>query len=130
MAKKLQKDKRQIITDGLIEKLGLDPAKRHMYHSAWWINPRRKTTGGFRLTENGYNAFKQLDIEEFKVDLDEKIEWTSQMVLQMDHFVDVPFYLTPETIYVFDSKMAMQLILYAGNLQKYGKARALSKAKK
>ncbi len=130
MAKKSPKDKRQIITQGIIEKLNLDPKKYTQYHTAWWVNPRRKTTGGFRLTENGYKAFKALDIEEFKVDLDERIEWTSDMVLKMDRFVDAPFYLTPDTIYVFDSSMAVQLILFSGNLQKYSLARAKSVAKK
>jgi hypothetical protein len=130
MAKKSQSDKRQLITQGIIEKLGLDPKKYKMYHTAWWVNPRTKTTGGFRLTENGYKAFKALEVEEFKIDLNGQIEWNSKMVLQMDHFVDAPFYLTPKTIHVFDSSMAVQLILFAGNLQKFGAARALSVAKK
>jgi hypothetical protein len=130
MARKSQKDKRQIITEGLITQLGLDPKKYKLYHTAWWVNPRRKSTGGFRLTDNGYAAFKKLDLEEFLVDLDKEIEWTSQMILQMDHFVDSPFYLTPKKIHLFDSNMAVQLILFAGNLQKFGRARALSVAKK
>lgn len=130
MVKKLKSDKRQIITQGMIEKLGLDPKKIKQYHAAWWVNPRGKTTGGFRLTEFGYKSFKALDIEEFKVDLDQKIEWTSKMVLQLDHFVDVPFYLDTDAIYVFDSNMAIQLILFSGNLQKFGQARARSVALK
>ena len=130
MARKSQKDKRQIITEGLIQKLSLDPKKYKLYHTAWWVNPRRKTTGGFRLTEIGYKAFKHLDIEEFLVDLDGEIEWNSQMILQIDKFVDSPFYLTPKKIHLFDSSMAVQLILFSGNLQKFGRARALSIAKK
>jgi hypothetical protein len=52
------------------------------------------------------------------------------MVLQLDHFVDVPFYLDNNSIYVFDSNMAIQLILFSGNLQKFGQARARSVALK
>ena len=114
----------------IIETLGLDPKKFKMYHTAWWVNPRRKTTGGFRLTENGYKAFKALDIEEFVINLDEKVEWNSKVILQMDHFVDAPFYISQDKIHVFESNMAVQLILFNGNIQRYGNARQKSVAKK
>jgi hypothetical protein len=47
----------------------------------------------------------------------------------MDQFIDCPFYLTKKAIFVYSEKMAVQLVLFSGNIQKYGLSRAMSVAK-
>jgi hypothetical protein len=47
----------------------------------------------------------------------------------MDQFIDCPFYLTKKAIFVYREKMAVQLVLFSGNIQKYGLSRAMSVAK-
>jgi len=96
----------------------------------WWLNPRAKRTGGMRLSSEGYEALRKLDLEEFSVDLPEDIEFTNQTFLWLDKYVDCPYYLTHKNIKLFDSSMAVQLILFSGNIQKFGLARAKSVALK
>ena len=46
----------------------------------------------------------------------------------MDEFVDCPYFVDKAKIIVTMEKMALQLMLFAGDVTKYGMARAMSKA--
>jgi hypothetical protein len=96
---------------------------------AFWQNPRTKDSGGFRLTESGYNWLKTADIKEYKIDLPAEIKWTNQLIIWLDHYIDCPFYITKKSIFVFGERMAVQLVLFSGDIQKYGLSKAKSVAK-
>jgi hypothetical protein len=94
--------------------------------AVWWQNPRKKDRGGLRLTEQGYNCIKKADIKDYEIQLPKETEWTSQLIIHLDQFIDCPFYITKKYIYVFSERMAVQLVLFSGNIQKYGLAKAKS----
>ena len=48
--------------------------------------------------------------------------------LWLDEFVNCPYYIDKKQIIVTMEKMALQLMLFAGDVTKYGLARAMSKA--
>jgi len=96
---------------------------------AFWMNPRQKATGGLRLTDSGQEWMQQADIKCYQIDLPKEGEWTNRLIIQMDQFIDCPFYLTKKAIFVYREKMAVQLVLFSGNIQKYGLSRAMSVAK-
>ena len=76
------------------------------------------------------SLWEPTDIKDYKIDLPKEIEWTNQLIIRMDQFIDCPFYLTKKAIYVFGEKMAVQLVLFSGNIQKYGLSKAMSVARK
>ena len=88
-----------------------DESVKAAYFS-WWQNVRES-----------YQA-RSLRLTKFPA----KIIFTPQTFLWLDEFVDCPYYIDKKQIIVTMEKMALQLMLFAGDVTKYGLARAMSKA--
>jgi hypothetical protein len=118
------------ITHKVLEILSLSPTEKE-YQTAlntWWANTRTKSGGGLRLTDLGYETFNTAGIKSYLISYEKSpIFFTNKLIIWLDHFVDCPYYLTPYEIYVFSEKMAVQLMLFSGNIYKYGQAKQLSK---
>lgn len=87
-----------------------------------WTNPRLKKKGGLRLTDEGYHSLIDADIKSHRVVFGEPIFLSNALLLWMDNNIDCPFYLTSTEVYLFGERMAIQLILFSGNLQKLHRA--------
>ena len=116
------------LTQYLLDELGLEGDEKNLkkYLNTWWYNTRKKETGGLRLTTEGFEALIQSGFKSHKVRFDEPIEYTNQLIIQLDHFIDCPWYVTPKFIYVFNDKMAVQLVLFSGNIARFSQAKAES----
>lgn len=90
----------------------------------WWINPRKKAKGGLGLTEQGFECLQNADIKVHKIRFEQPVQITNQLILWIDNFIDCPFYLTKKEIYVFGEKMAVQLVLFSGDIAKFTAAKA------
>lgn len=99
--------------------LATDEKSLKTYKKHWWTNPREKDQGGLRLTEEGWIIVEQSGIKCHKIKLTSKIENTNQNLIKMDRYMDCPWYLDKKYIYVYTEKVAVQLILFSGNLQKF-----------
>ena len=123
------------ITRYVLEKEGKDTDNDivRKYLPTFWQNPRLKETGGLRLTEQGFELmskyFKshQVRFEETR----ENLKFTNQMILRLENFITCPWYITNRGVWVFDDKMAVQLVLFSGNIEKFttAKARSLDKTR-
>lgn len=85
----------------------------------WYYNIR--STGGFRLTELGYETLKRLQIESWEFKLDNpKAILTKKMVLDLDRKLNWPFYIDTrkKKIIFFSSREAMMATLY-GDLKNW-----------
>lgn len=92
-----------------------------------WQNPRKKAVGGQRLTDEGYKVFtEQMDIKSYDIDFPKEFTLTNQTVIWLDRFIDGPYYITKKSIVVFKEKTAVQLVLFSGDVQKFGLAKAMS----
>jgi hypothetical protein len=47
-------------------------------------------------------------------------------MIWLDRFIDGPWHITKKSIVVFKEKTAVQLILFSGDVQKFGLAKAMS----
>jgi hypothetical protein len=123
-------DKRTEITRYVLNELQYPSDEKSIkkYFPVFWLNARHKETGGFRLTDKGYECFIQAGLKVYKVDYPEKDPFISnKLTIQLDQFIDCPFYLTKKSIMVFGEKMAVQLVLYSGDIQKYGHSKHRSR---
>ena len=94
--------------------------------SLWWVNPRKKAKGGLRLTDEGF-ARLSAHIKFHKVKFTEgPIEYNNQLILQLDNFINCPWYTTKKEIFVTNDKMAVQLVLFSGNIARFSHAKAES----
>lgn len=81
-----------------------------------------------RLTKQGLDTVSKLDIKTYEIKFPDKIIFTPQTYLWLDEFVDCPYFVDKKKIIVTLEKMALQLMMFAGDITKYGLARAMSKA--
>ena len=101
---------------GLLEQPIHDESVKTNYYT-WWQNVR----------EIGLDTVVRLDIKTYEIKFPDKIIFTPQTYLWLDEFVDCPYFVDKKKIIVTMEKMALQLMMFAGDVTKYGLARAMSK---
>lgn len=98
-----------------------------IFYRKWWVNVRKKQTGGFRLTADGFYAFTQAKITSYKIKFFDNPPpdiSINQMILWVDRLMDCPFFITDRELFVFGSSTAIQLILFSGDMEKFIKTKA------
>jgi hypothetical protein len=115
------------ITEYVASQEGLpsDPKSIRRLVAAWWQNPRKKDKGGLKLTDEGFARLTKY-FKAHRVNFEEEIEYTNQLILRLDNFITCPWYITKKNVWVFDDKMAVQLVLFSGNIVKFSSAKAKS----
>jgi hypothetical protein len=118
------------ITKYILESMDLDASDGRVRKTipTWWYSTRQKEQGGLRLTDQGFEAFQKAGIKEYRVKFEDTIHFTNQLIIWLDQFIDCPFYLRNKEIYVFNEKMAVQLVLFSGNIQRYTSAKVKSQS--
>ena len=94
------------------------------YYNIWWKDPRAKKEGGLQLTKEGFEALTAADIKSYRIKFDEAPPPTNQMTIWLNRFMDCPFYITKKEIYVFGERMAIQLMLFSGNIERFSRSKA------
>jgi hypothetical protein len=119
------------ITKALItqdEKYKDDPKAVNMLYKTFWTNWRNTEDRRFRLTDRGYEYFKDVaDIKFYEIRFPIGLVITNKMVIDLDRFIDCPYYLTPNSIMLTGEKSTVQLVLFDGDLRKFGQAKRKKK---
>ncbi len=102
--------------------------KLKTYYYTWWQNVRESYQArSLRMTKPGLEILKKLEIKTYSIKFPDKIIFTPQTFLWLDEFVDCPYFVDKKQIVVSMERMALQLMMFAGDVTKYGLARAMSK---
>ena len=99
------------------------------YISDWWQNTRNKDEGGLRLTDRGFEMITSLNINTYEIPFPQDMNFTSQIFIYLDKFIDCPYYFTKKSIFVTNEKKAIELVLFSGDIRKYGMVKALTRIK-
>ena len=98
------------------------------YTTKWWKNTRKE--GGLRLTDKGFQFIsEELELQNYSIPYPKDFEFTTQVIIWMDNFIDCPYYLDHRKIIVTNEKKALELHLFSGDIKKYGISKALSRQK-
>lgn len=98
------------------------------YLFKWWKNPRKKLDESLTFTQEGFDFVTgTLGLKCYQIPFPDDFELTTQIILWLDHFVDCPNFYTNHEIYVFKEKKAAELILFSGDVRKYGLAKAMAR---
>jgi len=101
------------------------------YMPLWWKNNREKKTGGLRLTDAGFDfLIEKVKLKTYEVPYSANFEFTTQVIIWLDQFIDCPYYLGTHSMHVTNEKKALELSLFSGDVRKYGIMKALKKNKK
>ena len=123
-------DQKLELTKTLLEKLGVPTTDKNIksWHHLWWQNPRKNGALSMRLTDRGLEDFEtKLDLKSYQIDFPDQIDnFTNQLFLWLDRYIDGPYYINRKYIKVFTEKMAVQLILFGGDIEKFGSAKIRS----
>lgn len=106
--------------------LKFDGLPFEQFYKTIWMSHREKKTGGFRLTEAGFCTLKDsLEYKAYEIEYPKEDGFmiTNNTIIQLDRFIDCPYFLDKKQIWVFREKMAVQLILFSGDIQKFAKSR-------
>lgn len=126
-------DYKVVLTKQFLEQLGLpsDDATIAKYLFIWWQNPRKEGASGLKLREEGFLTLTtKLNIKAYPIRFPKETVWTSQLIVRLNKFIDCPYYIDKKEIYVFSERMAIQLVLFSGDITKFGLAKFNSVAKK
>ena len=108
--------------------IAISPPTLKLYTRKWWQNTRDKETGGFRLTEEGFDFLSnQIELRFYEIPLPRKLKLTTQTIIFLDQFITCPYFLEQSSIFVTDEKKSMELHLFSGDLEKYGLTKAMSR---
>jgi hypothetical protein len=113
------------------EKYSTDPKYINMLYRAWWTNWRDAEDRRFRLTDKGYEYFHEIaEIKFYDIRFPMGLVITNKMIIDLDRFIDCPYYITPKGILVTGEKVAVQLVLFDGDLSKFGRAKRETRQRK
>jgi len=112
------------VTKYIAEQSGLttDQKSLRKLHTLWWQNTRQKVKGGLRLTDEGF-ARATAFIKSHKVDIDDGIDYNNQLIIRLDNLIECPWYISNKHIFLFDEKIAVQMILFSGNIARFTAAK-------
>jgi len=97
------------------------------YLTIWWMNTRDKERSGLRLTEAGFDVLKEVGLETYQIPYPKEMPMTAQVIIFLDRSIDCPYYLLPRSITVTNERKAVELSLFAGDVRKYGYAKAMGR---
>jgi hypothetical protein len=123
---------KEVYTKIFLKELGMSTSSENIKSSIqlWWQNTRNKGTGGLRLTEDGYETLKKIEIEHWDIPYPREMVLTPQVVVFLDQFIDCPYFLNNRSIVVTSERKAVELSLFSGDVRKYGLVKAMTRSKK
>lgn len=121
---------KDLYTKIFLEQGGLptDDESVRQYIKKWFKNPREKLDSSLTLTEEGFEFLvTKIKLQSYRIQFPKDFQITTQVVLFLDKFLDCPNYYNKKEIFVFKEKKAAELMLFSGDVRKYGIAKALSR---
>jgi hypothetical protein len=123
-------DTKHELTKKFLEMADIEPIDEKTigkHYALWWKNLRKNGDRSFRLTTEGY-MFLCIGgyLKFYQIDLPDDLTYSNQLVIWLDKYIDCPYYLDKYSIYVSREKVAIQLILFGGDLEKFGRAKFTS----
>jgi hypothetical protein len=104
----------------------IDPANLKLHLYKWWQSHRSKSTGGLRLSEDGYwFLVNELELKEYEIPFTEHIDLSPQTIIFLDRFMDSPYFLTTQSITVFSEKKHFELYMFSDDIRRYGLIKAM-----
>lgn len=93
----------------------------NIYIHKFWVNTQIKDDCGLRLTFEGYEFLtKTLDVLSYDILFPLSLDLKPRVILFLDKFITCPYYLTNKSISVFNDRVATNLILFSGDVARYG----------
>jgi hypothetical protein len=108
-----------------------DDANVSMYSRTWWQSNRTGKEKAFRLTDKGYEFLvSELGLKEYEIPFTEPIDLSPQTIIFLERYMDSPYFLTNQSITVFNEKKSFELFMFSDDIRKYGLVKAMNERQK
>lgn len=108
-----------------------DDVNVKLFSRKWWQSQRANKQNAYRLTEDGFEFLtKELDVKMYEVPFSDPIEYSPQTIIFLERYIDCPYYLTPQSIYVFSERKSFELHLFSDDIRKFGLIKAMTEREK
>lgn len=121
---------KEVYTKIFLKEVGLpiDEGNVRKHIKKWFRNPREKLNSSLTLTDEGFSLLtNNLNLKSYRIEFPKDFEFTTQVILFLDKFIDCPNFYNEKEIYVFKEIKATELMLFSGDVRKYGTAKALAR---
>lgn len=114
-------DQKTKITKLVLESQGIDASDKRVRQTipTWWVNPRKKEKGGLRLTEQGFKCLTDSGIKSHRIKFENPMVINNKILINLDRFIDCPWFATNREVFVFNDRMAVQLVLFEGDIVRF-----------
>lgn len=97
------------------------------YSKILWHSRTARPTGGLRLSKDGFDLIKP-HIHFYKINMKKEIaNLSSREFLYLDKFMKCPYYFFLKNMFVTTQKQALEFLLIAGDINKFGLAKTMTK---
>ncbi len=98
------------------------------YYSRQWFHSKRSgVIQSFKLSDQGFEFLStELKLQFYEVTFDEPISLNPQTIIFIDRYITSPYYMSPNSIIVFDSKLHFELSLFSEDISKFGLIKAIN----
>lgn len=113
-------------------KITADQANVQKYSFQWWYDGQINPTGGLRLSKAGRDFLADdLGITFYKIEFPPTLNVNkANVLLYINEFITCPYYLTNNFMELTDDRKAVELIMFSGDLERYGLIKAIENQKK
>lgn len=95
-----------------------DPDSIKSYSRTWWWSTR-KNRESFRLSAKGYAVLAcELNLISYEIKFEESHISNSQFIINLEKYMNCPYYLQQHSIIVFSERKGVELSLI-GNIQQF-----------
>lgn len=121
---------RETLTKIFLQQWGksTDDANVSLYSRTWWQSAKSKS---FRLSDKGYEfLISELELKEYEIPFTEPIDLSPQTIIFLERYMDSPYYLTNQSITVFNERKSFELFMFSDDIRKYGLVKAMNERQK
>lgn len=108
-----------------------DDANLTTYSRRWWQSNRVNKQNALRLSEEGFNFLTEtINVKMYEIPFTEPIELSPQTIIFLERYIDCPYFLTNQSIYVFSERKSFELYLFSDDIRKFGLVKAMNEREK
>lgn len=119
---------RDALTKIFLEQWGksTDDTNVRLFSRKWWVSSRVSKQSAYRLSEDGLEFLKNtLNLQSYEIPFTEKIDLSPQTIIFLERYLDCPYFLSYNSITVFNERRCVELYFFSDDMRRYGLAKAM-----
>ena len=97
-----------------------DEANIKLYSRKWWKSTRTGKSNSYRLSDEGFRFLTStLGLISYEIQFNDNTDTNAQFIINLEKYIDCPYYLTTNSIIVFSERKSIELSLFTDDINKF-----------